>query len=57
MLRLHLVDQGRVRGKVLLSERENGCTTNTNGLENATFVAVIMALLGAFNTQSNINTL
>ena len=42
---------------MLLSERGNGYRTNTNHLENAAFVAVIVALLGAFSTQSSINAL
>lgn len=42
---------------MLLSKRENGYTMNTNDLENATSVAVIVALLGTFNTGSNVNTL
>lgn len=42
---------------MLLSKRENEYTTNTKDLENATFVAVIRALLGAFNTQRNVSAL
>lgn len=43
--------------KVLLPKREHGYTAHTNDLENAAFVAVITASLGAFNTQSDVSAL